>query len=304
MELEFVDWLRQNIPPHPLLRLGPGDDAAILQTAGRLDSVVTADMLADGVHFHLSSDTPERIGHKALAVNLSDLAAMAAIPRSCVVSMFLPRAGAGELGRQLFRGIVDLAVDFDVAIAGGDTNCWDGPLTIGITAIGELSKHGPWERKGAKVGDVMVVTGELGGSILGKHLDVCPRVREALHLNQRFDVHAAIDISDGLSLDAWRLAEASELGVELDLNCVPISDAAVALAQQDGKTAVQHAISDGEDFELLLAVPPDQIEVLLQDDSLEISCTAVGRCIARPGLWYRDEEGSCHISTPGGYRHD
>ncbi len=149
MEGDFLHWLRDRLPPHPLLKLGIGDDAALLATAGRRDIVVTTDLIADGIDFNLKSDDPRRIGHKALAINLSDLAAMAAQPLAAVVALNLPRQGGQHLAVELYEGILPLAEQFHLAIAGGDTNSWDGPLVVSITAIGEVGAKGPLCRRGA-----------------------------------------------------------------------------------------------------------------------------------------------------------
>jgi len=122
MEADFLRWLRERLPPHPLLKLGIGDDAAILATAGRGDIVVTTDLIADGVDFDLRTVDPRRVGHKALAVNLSDLAAMAARPLAAVVALNLPRSGGMQLATELYKGMLPLAETFHLAIAGGDTN--------------------------------------------------------------------------------------------------------------------------------------------------------------------------------------
>ena len=186
MEADFLRWLREHLPPHPLLKLGIGDDAAVLATAGRSDVVVTTDLLADGVDFDLKKHEPRRIGHKALAVNLSDLAAMAARPLAAVISLNLPRQDGMRIATELYEGMLPLAERYRVAIAGGDTNSWDGPLVISVTALGEVTADGPLRRSGAQPGDRIIVTGSFGGSILGRHLDVQPRIDEALLLNQRY----------------------------------------------------------------------------------------------------------------------
>ncbi len=148
MESQFIAWLRERLPRHPQLLLGPGDDAAVLRLAERSKCVVTTDMLMDGVDFVVESTQPRRIGHKALAVNLSDLAAMAARPLAAVVSVALPRQGGFDLGRELVEGMLPLAERYQVAFAGGDTNSWDGPLVISVTAIGETTDRGPLVRSG------------------------------------------------------------------------------------------------------------------------------------------------------------
>src|ERR1051326_607389 len=122
MEADFLHWLREHLPPHPLLKLGIGDDAAILATAGRLDVVVTTDLLADGVDFDLTKHDARAVGRKALAVNLSDLAAMAAMPLAAVVALNLPRTGGMALATELYEGLLSLAQRYHLAIAGGDTN--------------------------------------------------------------------------------------------------------------------------------------------------------------------------------------
>lgn len=311
MELEFVRRLRSRLPPHRLLEVGPGDDAAVVALAGRTDCVVTTDMLMDGVDFVLSDVDPQRIGRKALAVNLSDLAAMATVPTAVVVSLALPRQGGFDLAERLYDGILPLAAEFDVALAGGDTNTWNGPLVINITAIGRLTARGPWLRRGARPGDEILVTGRFGGSILGKHFDFTPRCREALQLHERYTIHAAMDVSDGLSLDLSRMCEESGVGAELFLDRVPIAAAACALSASVDtnvrpiRSPLEHALADGEDFELLLAVPPDEARRLLADQPLgDVPLTSVGQFVAERGLWSIGTAGTRTPLTPRGYEHE
>jgi thiamine-monophosphate kinase len=195
-----------------------------------------------------------------------------------------------------------LAEQLETTIAGGDTNTWDGPLAISITAIGETTEQGPLTRSGACVGDHLLVTGRLGGSILGRHLAVEPRVREALLLHERFELHAGIDISDGLSLDASRLAEASGVGVMIDPKAIPISDAARRLSESDGRSPFEHAWSDGEDFELLLAVPADAAEAMIQEQPLDVPLTRIGEMIEPTGLWLKTDDGPTS-AQPEGFQH-
>jgi thiamine-monophosphate kinase len=306
MESDLIAWLREELPPHPCLRLGIGDDAALVQLGSGSDCVVTVDIISDQVDFRLDQiDDPRRVGHKALGVNLSDLAAMAAIPRAAVVGLALPRQTALALAKSLYRGILPLAARFDMAIAGGDTHVWDGPLLVSITAIGAVGPHGLLRRQGAKPGDQLLVTGQLGGSLLGRHLDLEPRVREALLLNDRYDLHAAIDISDGLAIDLARLADASECGAVIELAQVPVSPAAKQLAATpgDARTPLEHALSDGEDFELLLAVPQATAERLVAEQPLEVPLTRIGQCITQPGLWQQDADGQRRPLPPVGFVH-
>ncbi|MCE9548223.1 MAG: thiamine-phosphate kinase [Planctomycetia bacterium] len=321
MESQFLGWLRSRLPESPWLRLGPGDDAGVLRLGKTAEAVVTSDLLTDQVDFRLGHDDPRRIGRKALAVNLSDLAAMAAEPRAAVISLALPRDGALDLACSLYEGLLPLAAQFGVAIAGGDTNTWDGGLVISVTLIGEPGPGGLLLRSGAKAGDAILVTGSFGGSIHGKQFDFGPRVAEALLLMQRYGIHAGIDCSDGLAHDVWQVAEASGCGAEIELANVPIAPAAKvgsacravpsAEPQQRSRpagetyknlTPLDHALRDGEDFELILAVEPSEAARLLQDQPLGIPLTRIGQFCAEPGLWQIDGTSRSPLK-PIGYEH-
>lgn len=285
LESELIGWLEENFPTDPRLKIALGDDAAVI-AATTADSVVTTDMLTDGVDFLLEQIDPQLVGRKALGVNLSDLAAMAAEPVAAFVSVVLPKRGTNRLSAldlaiQLYLGMAPLAAQHGITIAGGDTNTWDGPLAISVTAIGHTTPCGPLTRSGAKVGDCILVTGTLGGSILGRHLEVEPRVAEALLLHERYTLHAGIDISDGLAIDASRLAKASGVGIALKLDAIPVSDAARHICRLDGGDPLECALSDGEDFELLLAVPPETAREILNAQPLTIPITARGRSDCR-----------------------
>ena len=303
MEAEFHRWLREHVPAHLSLPLGLGDDAAVLTRAVPQDLVVTTDLLSDGVDFRLERDDPRRIGRKALAVNLSDLAAMAARPLAGVVAIALPRGGGGgrsalELAIVLYEGLLPLAAEFGVAIAGGDTNTHDGPLVICVTAFGEVSGRGPLTRGGGRPGDKLLVTGSLGGSIAGRHFDFTPRVREALLLHDRYELHAGMDISDGLALDLSRLAAESGCGAVVHTDRVPISEAARRLPD-----ALQHALGDGEDFELLLAASTDTADAIVRDQPLDCPITCVGELVTEPGLWQTMGDGQRMPLEPKGWQH-
>jgi thiamine-monophosphate kinase len=305
METEFLNWLAERLSPHPCLRLGMGDDAAVLQLAASAECVVTVDLLTEGVDFRLNDTSLERIGRKALAVNLSDLAAMAARPLAAVVALALPRAAALETAIGVYQGLLPLAERYQTAIAGGDTNTWDGLLVISVTLIGQSTERGVLRRDGARAGDAIVVTGEFGGSILGKHFDFEPRVQEALSLNDRYELHAGMDVSDGLSLDLARLCQASDCGAIIDLAAIPIAAAAYDLARSrsDGQTALDHALSDGEDFELLLAVPAAPARQMVDDRPFDTPLTIIGEFVREPGLWQRQPTGELVALPPRGYLH-
>jgi len=305
MERDLVRWLCERIPSHPRLLVGLGDDAAILRVEDDANLVTTTDMLMEGVDFELREHEPERIGRKALAVNLSDLAAMAAQPLAALVSLALPQRGGETLAKSLYEGLLPLAAEFDCPIAGGDTNSWDGPLVISVTALGEVPPERRWRRSGARPGDVILVTGSFGGSILGRHLSFAPRVAEALWLAEHAEVHAAIDVSDGLSLDLARLCEASGCGAAVDLERIPIAAAASELCQRqnDGRTPLDHALGDGEDFELILAVAVETAKELLVSQPLKTPLSMIGEFIAEPGLQALGKELKYRPLEPMGYEH-
>jgi thiamine-monophosphate kinase len=313
MELEFIQWLRAHAPDDPRAKLGLSDDAALLSFGDKTNIVVTTDLLTDGVDFELGKHEPKRVGRQALAANLSDLAAMAARPHSALISLALPRGGGAnrgalELAIALYEGIEPLAVEYDVVIAGGDTNTYDGPLVLSVTAIGQITERGPLTRTGGKAGDWLLVTGALGGSILGHMLDFAPRVHEAMLLHERYELHAGIDISDGLALDASRLAKASRCGALLYTDRVPVSSAAIRLSELDRAddieaSALRHALSDGQDFELLIAAGPQTAATILQERPLECAITQVGELVAEPGLWQHSMQGQRKPLEEIGWRH-
>jgi thiamine-monophosphate kinase len=306
MEKALIHWLRNRLPTHPLLKLGIGDDAAILDMRGTAECVVTVDALMDGVDFQLEKIDPRRAGRKALAVNLSDLAAMAAEPLAGVVALVLPKTGGLELAIELYEGMLPLAEQHGLVIAGGDTNSWDGPLVVSITLLGKVTPRGALRRGGAKAGDRILATGAFGGSILSRHLDFEPRVAESLLLNERYELHAGIDVSDGLSLDLSRMAEESGCGAMLQLDKIPIADDARRLATQlsDGSTPLDHALGDGEDFELLLAVSPAEARRILADQPLAVPITEIGEMISESGLWQREGNGERIPLKPRGWEHE
>lgn len=304
MELDFVRWLTRQPAADPRVAVGIGDDAAVLQVPANRQLVVTTDMLIEGSHFELNHHTAEQIGRKALAVNLSDLAAMAAEPLAAVVSLSLPRGQENPaLARGLSSGMTMLAQQFDCPVVGGDTNVAAGPLAVSVTVMGTVESDQGWLRSGAQVGDRLLVTGKLGGSLRGHHLDFTPRVAEALQLARDYQVHAALDLSDGLALDLSRMIAASGVGAVVDVPGVPISPAAEQMALESGKTPTTHALSDGEDFELLLAVAPDEAEKLLAAQPLACGLTDVGEIIAEQQMLQRDASGETTPLAAEGFEH-
>ena len=299
MENRLIECLRERLPKGKRQLLGLGDDAAVLDWAQSSRCVVTSDLLAEGVHF--TSDTSmERVGRKSLAVNLSDLAAMASRPVAVFISLLLPRTFSESDLQSLYDGISQLSSEFSAPIAGGDTNIWDGPLVVSVTAVGDCESGKVWSRSGGQVGDAILVSGELGGSLLGHHLDFVPRIREAQAVARVVDVHAAMDISDGLLMDLSRLAVESGCGAELDLGLIPISSAAWECSQTSDKSAREHATSDGEDFELLLCLSERDAVLLCERPPVDLKFTRIGQLVGQPGL----RQSGLGIPIPvSGYEH-
>lgn len=297
MEREFLSSLAAQVPNQ--VEVGIGDDAAVVQWPADTRVVICTDMVCDGTDFHLLQCGAEAAGRKALAVNLSDLAAMAAKPVAAVCSMHLPRETAAETARGVTRGVLTLAEEFGVALVGGDTGVWDHPLAINVTVLGEktAADSKTWLRSGARSGDRILVTGSLGGSIAGKHLTFTPRVREALAIASRCRVNACIDISDGLAIDLHRVCEASGVGAVVQAERVPISPAAMAL-----QSPLSHALGDGEDFELLLFVSPDEAERLLAAPDFSEFLTDIGEVQSSPKIMLQQGDSLAEL-PPRGYEH-
>jgi thiamine-monophosphate kinase len=289
-------------------QVGVGDDAAVVSLGGS-DLVATADLLIDGVHFDTREHAPERIGRKSLAVNLSDLAAMAARPAGALVSLALPRGGAAgcsvdELARRLLEGMQPLAEDFGCPIVGGDTNVHSGPLVVSVTAFGTPTSRGVVRRSGARPGDWLMVTGAgLGGSLAGKHLDFTPRVPEALRLHELADLHAMMDLSDGVSLDLHRMCEASGVGAVVFYAHVIVAEAAMSAATASGRSPIDHALGDGEDFELIFAVSSEAGRDLLTRPRIECGLNWIGEFVAGSRVTLRRSDGSEHPLAARGYEH-
>lgn len=297
MEHGFIAWAKQRAMRLPKIKLGIGDDCALIESDGS-DWVVTTDSLCEGTHFILAECGPQAVGKKLVGVNLSDLASMAARPVAVFLSLCLPRNSAEQIGAEIYEGVCKACQEYHVAIGGGDTNVWDGPLVVHLTAIGTAPKEGAWLRSGARPGDRIVVSGKLGGSLLGRHLDFEPRLRVAQRLHPLGIVQAATDISDGLGVDLLNITVASRCGAEVDLDKIPISDAAIHRAMTSGQTALEHAIGDGEDFELLLAVDPSKIDQM--PESIDgVPLTVIGTFVSRTGLWSRSKGGVMQMQARG-----
>lgn len=305
MEQSFLAYLRGRTRQLPQVAVGIGDDAAVIDwpepsVSKGLQQIACTDQIIDGVDFRSDEQSLVDIGFKSMAINLSDIAAMGARPASALVTLALPSDNATEIAGEVYEGILEAAQRYQVAIAGGDLSTYDGPLSISITILGWAKQ--PWLRSGAEEGDALFVTGALGGSLLGRHLRPEPRVELAAKLNETVKVHAAIDVSDGFSLDLDRMLAASRMGAELSLESLPISDAAHEFAKTSGRTPLQHAWSDGEDFELIFCVSSEDAEVIEKTD-WGVPVTRVGKVVGRTGLWKRVETSKFERVFPQGFVH-
>lgn len=298
-EFAFIEWIKNHAPTRPEVLLGIGDDAAIL-AASPLESVVTKDVIMSGVHF--TTDTPlPLVGRKALAVNISDIAAMGARPIAAFIGIVLPKTFSQADAEALYSGLQSLAAEWEITIAGGDTNSWDGPLVISVTLIGHVEAGTAVRRDGAKPGDWICVTGPLGGSLsTGRHLNFIPRVNEALALKSAVSLHAMLDLSDGLGSDLFHILDRSNVGARIFGDAIPIhSDVDQSLSAQD---RLNHAISDGEDFEFLFTLSADEGKKLLQSLPSGISVFHIGEITADLGAVLITNEKE-HLLTRTGWAH-
>jgi thiamine-monophosphate kinase len=304
-ENALVAWLWERFATDTeRVEIGIGDDMAAVRLGGTLVAV-TADMLLDGVHFEAQEHSCELIGRKAIACSLSDCAGMACEPRVATVSVALNDAMSLDDVKRLYEGMAGVAGEFGCAIVGGDTTSWAGRLAIDVAMLAEpmSPERGPVRRSDARLGDTIFVSGPLGGSLAGKHLTFSPRLDLARRLVLEPELHAMMDISDGLAMDLSRLCEASGCGAQLSAGQLDrvISDAARTLSRSDGRSPLEHALNDGEDFELLVLGEEDLGRKLpgLQPVGQVLARSAVGSSaivMVGPGDQRRALE-------PGGFEH-
>ncbi len=308
MEHAFIDWLKTKTPTNvdPRIILGVGDDAAIVDFQS-CASVISTDMLADGVHFILGQTPLGLIGRKSMAVNLSDIAAMGAKPVCAVVSLMLPKSMSMKQTQSITDGIFKLADEFNVSIVGGDTNRWHGPLVINVAVMGVLEERATavesWRINGAQVGDVILVSGDFGNSIKQKHLTFTPRVDLALFLRNHYSVNAATDITDSLAIDLGAIAEQSQLGMELATSAIPISTDAQQQHHPDRAAMLNAALYDGEDFELAVVVDAQTAKQILDDSKLPNTMTAIGKMTDDQRFSLIDRLGNRSALAVKGYEH-
>jgi thiamine-monophosphate kinase len=300
-ELELIDWIRQQVKLDPaVVAVGPGDDCAEL-LVGAEKLLVTTDQVLDGVHFVLAEHGPEAAGRKAMARNLSDVAAMAAVPLAAVATVALPRDMIEADVHEMHRGMRLLGEQFHCPIVGGDISIWPGPLAISMTVMARPSGVRPLLRSGARAGDAVCVTGSLGGGWAGqRHLTFTPRLAEARTLASRYNIHAMIDLSDGLASDLGHICRASGVGATINAPAVPVHEDARLSRPDDPLTA---ALCDGEDYELLFTLPADQADAVVKDRPLAGLVRRVGTMTAGPGIELLDAQGQSRPMPAGGWEH-
>ena len=319
-ELAIIERLTGRNPVRAGTILGIGDDAAVLDVGGR--AVVTHDMLVDGVHFRRATTGMRDLGWKALAVNLSDLAAMGAEPVAAFVGLGLPPGALVPADiDDLYAGMDDLAAATGVTVAGGDVTS-SPALVLAVTAVGRaLPGVDPVRRAGARAGDVLCVTGRLGAAAAGLRLLEDPGLlpelpeRAALVAAQRRPeprllagrrlaeggATAMMDLSDGLALDAGRLAAACGLHAAIDLAALPVAPGVAEVAAAMGADPAGLAAAAGEDYELLVALPPGAVEACRR--ALDVPLTPVGRLEHGAGVVLRGADGAPWEPGTGGWVH-
>ena len=280
--------------------VGIGDDCAVLRSHDPDKYLLyTCDPVVEGVHYR-PRDPARRVGWKAMARNLSDIAAMGGVARWAIVSIGLRRHADARWVKQLYAGLQAAARKFGCQIVGGDTTHVRHEPFVVVALIGEVEKTRITLRSGARIGDSIFVTGTLGGSRRGKHLAFTPRIDEARWLVSSFPLSAMIDLSDGLSSDLHRLAERSQRGIGFEVQAaeVPIARAA------RGRLAA--ALNDGEDYELLFTIDPRHVTALRKKwaRKFRVELTEIGRVVrSTHKVVLIERDGSRSFPAAAGYDH-
>ncbi len=299
-EFEFIEKITAPFAKSKKVVRGVGDDAAVYQRDRQTYSLFTTDALVEGVHFKKSAP-PALIGRKALAVNLSDVAAMGGAPEMVVVTIGVNPRTPYSFYQKVYLGMEALAEEYGVAIVGGDT-VRSEKFFINVALTGIVAKKACIFRSTAKVGDAICVTGQLGGSIQGKHYCFTPRLKESHTLVERFDIHAMIDLSDGLAGDLPHILKQSGVGARIELSKIPI---AAAVSAGSEKKRIQQALCDGEDFELLFTLPAKEVAAVQKAFKKKKGfprVTQIGEIVSKKeGLQYLNAQGKSEKWRVDGY---
>ncbi len=303
---------------------GIGDDCAVVSLEGPDYLLVTTDLLVERVHFRLEWGSPEHLGAKALAVNISDIAACGGLPMDAFIGLAVPSGTSVEWLDGLYKGITDLAREYDVNLLGGDTTRSGTDLMISVTVTGTVPRDQVLFRHTAQAGDLVVLTGPTGESAAGleillhappipadlareltrSHLLPRPHVREGRLLAASGACRAAIDVSDGLLSDLGHICRDSGLGAELYRERIPLTPSLLEAGRLLGKDALQWAFNGGEDYVLIAAVTPQQWDTLLQASrAAGFECTAIGEFVTRSEILLHTAAGSVEALKPRGWDH-
>lgn len=320
-ERELVARIRQQLPPAPSwLAVGIGDDGAVVEPERNRLEVLTVDAVIDGVHFDRRFTPPDAIGHRALAVNLSDLAAMGALPRMALLSFALPSDLSCSDFDGVVSGIAALAAAHGITVVGGNLTRTPGPLTIDITAIGAVKRRSMMTRAGARPGDVVYVTGTLGAATAGlqmlqareggaascvdRYLRPVARVKTGVLLGRNRAASACVDLSDGLADGVARIAESSGVGISLEEGALPIEPAARDWFDAHAEDPVQATLAGGDDYELLFTVRPNsrgRLKAAVLHGGVAI--TRIGVCTADGRLTLKVAGTDTPATLPQGFTH-
>lgn len=322
-ERALIDLIRSRVPPPPpWVALGIGDDAAVVLPEPRSLDVFTTDALVDGVHFDRAFTPPEAIGHRALAVNLSDLAAMGARPRIALLSLILPADLLLSDLTAMIDGLLALAARHNVALVGGNITRTPGPLCVDITAVGSVHPRKFLQRSGARPGDEVWVSGQVGsaaaglawlasGGVTADAMTACaeaylrpePRLRLGHLLARNRAASACVDLSDGLADGLHRLADASDAGVVVDSQAFPITADARRWFVSHEADPVMAALQGGDDYELLFTVGARQRSRFrsVRQTLGELALTRIGRVTASRTVRLKTAWGE--VPVPAGYEH-
>jgi thiamine-monophosphate kinase len=340
-ERELIARVRAHLPPAPpWVLVGIGDDAAVVEPERNRVEVLTCDASVDGVHFDHLFSPPDAIGHRALAVNLSDLAAMGAEPRLALLSMALPRTLPLADFDAIIGGFAALAARYRTHVVGGNLTRTPGPLSIDVTLIGTVKRRQALTRDGARPGDDLFVSGTIGAAAAGLRLlqsavrsaqpqtetetasEDCrlptaeysrlttaylrpdPRLALGIHLARNRAASACMDLSDGLSDGLEQIAEASGVGMAIDGDALPVDPAASAVFAARGEDALVEAMRGGDDYELLIAVRPRTPRRLAEAIRRGgVPLTRIGRCTAERGITVRSARGASPLEPSQGFSH-
>jgi len=303
-ELELVSRLKAKLPVGDSVIVGAGDDCAVIDAGvpGRWQLHKT-DAVVEDIHFTKDAD-PKQVGHKALGRALSDIAAMAGMPRWATITLGLPEDFDIEMVESIYDGMTALAKRYGVSLVGGETVVNPDRFFIGVSLVGEVDQDKCILRSGATVGDGVWVTGELGGSIAGHHLEFKPRLAEARWLATHYQPSAMIDLSDGLAGDLGHLLNEANTGAELLESALPIRREARLRARESeaAKPPLLAALTDGEDYELCFTLGQGQAVALLDRFRQEFPGTplgCIGKIVEPQGLTIRQKTGIMEIATRG-----